>query len=472
MTKKQTRQQILSPENYIRQRARNLPLSQCLINDGWDDSGLAYIIISREHINGNLTVCFYLVDLLCLGVKDTFFRFNISKWEYDEMIEKFTETMSMSVVEYNLVHNIIFAALEFAEEIGFKPHKDFESITQYMLEEDDEKIPLIDIACGDENGRPYYIQGEIDSDAKARQILNHLDKEVGPNNYDYLLSDEMDEDFDDEGFDDEGFDDKDFEDKDFEDNYSEYLSNSFEENAKLFLEFTNFLDENELLNDDSFIPDATKLMVLIDVLKKDIVKKDLVDEWLKKWQEESEKIQIADLISRESLGLAPDQPFTEKDLNYLTTANKEKMLKYIRKKWGKIPFVLYYEIIDEKNKNKRAKKVKEYFDKYPDFPLLKAQFLMEQFKNKMIVPDETWLEFSEFFPFRETISYSEFYILELLRLCYFMSHNNLEGFISIMLSLDLYEGIPEDLLLAIEMFFIGGQLSLLRTAVLQKITSH
>lgn len=472
MTKKQTRQQILSPENYIRQRARNLPLSQCLINDGWDDSGLAYIIISREHINGNLTVCFYLVDLLCLGVKDTFFRFNISKWEYDEMIEKFTETISMSVVEYNLVHNIIFAALEFAEEIGFKPHKDFESITQYMLEEDDEKIPLIDIACGDENGRPYYIQGEIDSDAKARQILNHLDKEVGPNNYDYLLSDEMDEDFDDEGFDDEGFDDKDFEDKDFEDNYSEYLSNSFEENAKLFLEFTNFLDENELLNDDSFIPDATKLMVLIDVLKKDIVKKDLVDEWLKKWQEESEKIQIADLISRESLGLAPDQPFTEKDLNYLTTANKEKMLKYIRKKWGKIPFVLYYEIIDEKNKNKRSKKVKEYFDKYPDFPLLKAQFLMEQFKNKMIVPDETWLEFSEFFPFRETISYSEFYILELLRLCYFMSHNNLEGFISIMLSLDLYEGIPEDLLLAIEMFFIGGQLSLLRTAVLKKITSH
>ena len=472
MTKKQTRQQILSPENYIRQRARNLPLSQCLINDGWDDSGLAYIIISREHINGNLTVCFYLVDLLCLGVKDTFFRFNISKWEYDEMIEKFTETISMSVVEYNLVHNIIFAALEFAEEIGFKPHKDFESITKYMLEEDDEKIPLIDIACGDENGRPYYIQGEIDSDAKARQILNHLDKEVGPNNYDYLLSDEMDEDFDDEGIDDEGIDDEGIDDKDFEDNYSEYLSNSFEENAKLFLEFTNFLDENELLNDDSFIPDATKLMVLIDVLKKDIVKKDLVDEWLKKWQEESEKIQIADLISRESLGLAPDQPFTEKDLNYLTTANKEKMLKYIRKKWGKIPFVLYYEIIDEKNKNKRSKKVKEYFDKYPDFPLLKAQFLMEQFKNKMIVPDETWLEFSEFFPFRETISYSEFYILELLRLCYFMSHNNLEGFISIMLSLDLYEGIPEDLLLAIEMFFIGGQLSLLRTAVLQKITSH
>ncbi|HOV37066.1 MAG TPA: hypothetical protein PLJ19_10975 [Dysgonamonadaceae bacterium] len=188
MAKKASSSQILSPENYIRQRARNLPLFECLINDGWNDNGIANIIVSREHINGNITVCFYLVDLLCLGVKDTFFRFNISKWEYDEMIKKYTENMPMSVVEYNLVHNIIFAALEFAEEIGFKPHKDFVSITQYMLEEDDEKIPLIDIACGGKNGKPYYVQGETDSDAKARQILNHLDKEVGPNNYDYLLS--------------------------------------------------------------------------------------------------------------------------------------------------------------------------------------------------------------------------------------------------------------------------------------------
>jgi hypothetical protein len=118
MAKKASSSQILSPENYIRQRARNLPLFECLINDGWNDNGIANIIVSREHINGNITVCFYLVDLLCLGVKDTFFRFNISKWEYDEMIKKYTENMPMSVVEYNLVHNIIFAALEFAEEIG------------------------------------------------------------------------------------------------------------------------------------------------------------------------------------------------------------------------------------------------------------------------------------------------------------------------------------------------------------------
>ncbi|MDO5664401.1 MAG: hypothetical protein Q4G63_03980 [Bacteroidia bacterium] len=48
------KQQILSPENYIRQRARNLPLYKCFINTNWDEQGLAYIVVSRKHITGIL----------------------------------------------------------------------------------------------------------------------------------------------------------------------------------------------------------------------------------------------------------------------------------------------------------------------------------------------------------------------------------------------------------------------------------
>jgi len=83
-----------------------------------------------------------------------------------------------------------------------------------------------------------------------------------------------------------------------------------------------------------------------------------VDGWVKKWEEESQKIQVTDLISRETLGLTPDQPFTEKDLNYLTNADEEKRLKYMRKKWGKIPLVVYHEIMLEENGDKRSKRLK------------------------------------------------------------------------------------------------------------------
>ncbi len=68
--------QLLSPENYIRKKARTLPIRECLINSSWEDSQMANIYVVRNHVNGNVTVGLFLVDLLCLGIKDTFFLFN------------------------------------------------------------------------------------------------------------------------------------------------------------------------------------------------------------------------------------------------------------------------------------------------------------------------------------------------------------------------------------------------------------
>ncbi len=188
MKKKQKQSpQILSPENYIRQRARNLPIFKCFVNDGWDEQGLAHVTISRKHVNGNITYCSYLVDLKCLGIKDTLYQFNVPEYEFDEYKDKLDDNLGMIESEYNLGHNIIHAGWEYAEEIGFEPHKDFLSITQYMLEEDSDKIPLIDIHCGGENGKPLFVQGPLEDDTMAGMIMNRLEKTLGAGNYDYVL---------------------------------------------------------------------------------------------------------------------------------------------------------------------------------------------------------------------------------------------------------------------------------------------
>lgn len=71
--------------------------------------------------------------------------------------------------------------------MGFKPHKDFLSITQYMLEEDNDSIPLIEIHCGDDDGIPVYVQGPLEDDAKANWIISQLEKNVGAGNYRFIL---------------------------------------------------------------------------------------------------------------------------------------------------------------------------------------------------------------------------------------------------------------------------------------------
>jgi hypothetical protein len=195
--------QMLSPENYIRKKSRSLPIYECWINDGWKDSGMVNIVIARIHSNENITFCIYLVDLLCLGIKDTGYKFNVTETEYRDFLEKYQDRMEAERIDYVLAHNIILAAVEFAEEYGFKPHKDFTSVTEFMLEEDNDDIELIEIECG-RNGKPLYVQGPYDDLAKANKIIKQLESTAGKGNFQFIqeagpdFEDEYDEDDEDE----------------------------------------------------------------------------------------------------------------------------------------------------------------------------------------------------------------------------------------------------------------------------------
>ena len=160
MTKKKAKVvPFLSPENYIRQKAKNLPIHECWVNEDWNISKLADVVVTRMHTNGDITACFYLVDLMCLGLKNTRYFFNMPPYEYDEILEKMKDAYAISSIPYALAHNIIFAGIEYGAEYGFRPHKDFTSITANMLEDDTDEIELIEIECGGQNGKPCYVQG-------------------------------------------------------------------------------------------------------------------------------------------------------------------------------------------------------------------------------------------------------------------------------------------------------------------------
>ena len=209
--KKQPAQPQLSPEKYIQTRARSLALDKCYINGDWKESGMASILVTRKHVTGNHTVGVYLVDLFCLGLKDSYYFFNID----DDRLEEIIGNHFTDEIDYNTVHNIIYGGIEYSGEIGFKPAKEW-SVTEFILEPDDDNIPLVDIEFG-KNGRPYFLFYESDETYKTYDIINILEKNVGAGNYEAVRMIEAEEnDFDDEG--DFDFDeDEDFEDEDFED---------------------------------------------------------------------------------------------------------------------------------------------------------------------------------------------------------------------------------------------------------------
>jgi hypothetical protein len=179
--------QPLSAEQYIKSRARTLKMDRCLINADWETGKIAHVIVIRRHTNGNLTYAGYLVDLLCLGVKDTYYGFNQESDQVDNWLHSYDQEMEMKEIEYPLAHNIIFAGNDLATEYHIPQHPDFSTITCFLLEEDDEKIPLIEIHTGDENGLPHLI---VSPDNKQTLALTRLKEYAGEGAFRYTILEE------------------------------------------------------------------------------------------------------------------------------------------------------------------------------------------------------------------------------------------------------------------------------------------
>lgn len=164
-----------SPEKAIIKRGRNLPLFECNINKDWIYSKLAQIIIARKHTNGNVTFAAYLVDLFCKGVYDTFFKFNVPEADYKAYLKEVREELELVPYSYETLHNIIYGAVEFAEELGIHPHPQFD-VTKYLLLEDTDDVPLLDIQFG-YKGKPVVVIYDDDKKPEELNILKSRLKE-------------------------------------------------------------------------------------------------------------------------------------------------------------------------------------------------------------------------------------------------------------------------------------------------------
>lgn len=176
----------ISPERYIRERARRLPVGLCYINSNWKEDGIAQIIVTRKRADGKFVVGVYLVDTYCMGVKDAFCKYDYSRKELDDLLDKIATSHKMDEITYVEAHNIIYGAIEFAGEAGIPPVKDF-TLAQYVLHADNDEIPLIEYEFG-KDGKYLLVCGP-----NKRDILfvKPLKEKLG-DRFDYIVPLDMD----------------------------------------------------------------------------------------------------------------------------------------------------------------------------------------------------------------------------------------------------------------------------------------
>lgn len=174
-------QKFLSDEQYIRQRVRSLEMGTCYMDEDIFKSGEGSVIVTRKHTGGRISAAFYLTDVWCTGVKQSFYKLRLEDFELEEMIEE----CNVFPCSYEEAHNMVYGAVEFASEAGIEPCKDF-SLTKYFLEEDTEEIPLVDFEFG-RDGKHFLVAF---SKLEASKYLPLLRKNLGEDGFRYVIEDE------------------------------------------------------------------------------------------------------------------------------------------------------------------------------------------------------------------------------------------------------------------------------------------
>lgn len=256
--KKKKRPQIIKvkPENYIRKKGRSLPIKACYVNEGWEDLGMAVVTVIREKPNGKFILGFYMTDTFCLGLKNTGFLYDYSSFELEQVLEQQysdANQLERKKIKPDLAYNIVYGAVEYAEDLGFSPHKDFK-VSEYLLADVDD-VKFIELEFG-KDGKPLFVAGPYDDYERVMSILN---KKVGQGNYDYLLP--FDQDYDDDEYGDDD-DELDYEEMESSEYLADYISEEEIDETREAIE-----DETQQENYDLQIEIAE---VILDFVEGDI----------------------------------------------------------------------------------------------------------------------------------------------------------------------------------------------------------
>jgi hypothetical protein len=373
---------LLSPENYIRQKSRHLPIYECWINDDWQELRLAHIYITRQHAGGTLTLCHYLVDLGCLGVKDSGYSFNLSEAEYERILDKTEERMNLVEVSYVLVHNIIYAAVEFAEEYGFLPHKDFILTTSCFLEEDSEAIPMIEIECGGRDGKPLFVPTGGEDETRQQQILMQIaDKTASKKRPPRTLDDDDNTEW--EGYRDE-----------WEEEY-QFLNK--EERLALFSKLYKLINDQENL--DAFRREYSQLLCLCDMLAEELIEEEGREEEVQTTLTQVRNelsipmIAVSDLPNSLFAGVEIDKNeshalcacFSDAYEAINENRNASKAIKKLHKRTGDAPVIDYLELsclISRKQTKSYIKELESCLQKYPDYFLFRLRWFEHLYESE------------------------------------------------------------------------------------------
>jgi len=150
-------------------------------NDGADGLVTALVARRRGHRRG-ASVCVYLLDVYCLGVKNAMGPDNLDDRRLrrlaDRVFSGYQTPPTPAPIE--LVRDLVLGAAEYAHNLGFAPHPDCHHARAHLGHWTGPSA----ITFG-RDGKPTYVSGPYDD---ADQIIRTLRRTVGRKGFNYTIA--------------------------------------------------------------------------------------------------------------------------------------------------------------------------------------------------------------------------------------------------------------------------------------------
>ncbi len=152
-----------------------------LDDDVESPGGLVCVLVARRHRYDKVAVCGYLVDVHCLGVKNSMGPEFIDEVDLIAFRRYFFDAYEDHLVApLDLAQHLVLGGVDYARALGFEPHPDYANTAAHL----DGPLTRCDIEFG-RDGMPFYVEGPYDD---ADKIMQTLEASVGPGNYHFLRS--------------------------------------------------------------------------------------------------------------------------------------------------------------------------------------------------------------------------------------------------------------------------------------------
>jgi len=144
--------------------------------------GMAAVLVARRHRTNRVSVCGYLVDTHCLGLKNVLGPRILSDRDLPTFVQQFFSAFQEAGrpirAPLELAQQLVHGGIEAARRLGLEPHRDFPDVADHLGSWQGDCA----ITFGKE-GIPCYVAGPYDD---ARSIINTLTETVGAGNFTFF----------------------------------------------------------------------------------------------------------------------------------------------------------------------------------------------------------------------------------------------------------------------------------------------